>query len=103
MAFQMHENGHLLDKIHSHDTSHGAVGPSIRDIAGIIGQTSLDIMVHAPEETQGAQALPSCETLVAVYGFLGHIETTPMAAELRMGNGNCREKWRFLYAGLDLV
>lgn len=80
----------LLDKVHSHNTSHGAIGQSIRDIAGIVGQTPLDIVVHAPEETQWAQTLPSRETLVGVYGFLRHVGTMPMTAEHREGNGESK-------------
>lgn len=59
----------ILDKVHPDYTGYGPVGEGIGDVAGVVGQTTLDIVIHASEETQRTQTLPSCEAVVGVGGF----------------------------------
>lgn len=47
------ETADILDKVHADYTGHSPIGKGICDVAGIVGQTTFNIVIHAPEETQG--------------------------------------------------
>lgn len=47
----MDSKGSILDKVHPDYTSYGPIGEGIMDVAGVVGQTAFDIVVHTPEET----------------------------------------------------